>query len=296
MTPELDRDDRIHAFLLGTMSELERVAFERELADDAALQQDVRAAQAVVVGILSAVPQVDPPEHLRAEVLERVAGSNGTRQTWGSVPAPENVQAARTHGTETALLRGVHQATRWPAPFSWPAWVAAAASIAVALGMATYAVRLRQDITSLQGRLDAATSRLADAESSVARMERAVTEAQSQTAVLAAPDLAQVALAGQPPAPDARARAFWSRSRGLVFTASQLPPLPSGRSYQLWVVTANERISAGVLALAADGRVLHIVQTPADMPTPVAMAVTLEPEGGVPQPTGAFYLLGTTGL
>lgn len=265
MIPPAERDERIDAYVQATLAPADRAAFERELLTDEALRQDVRDAQLVAWALLQAVPQVTPSAELRARVV-------------GAAPPAQ------------AVVR------QGPAPFAWPAWVAAAASIAVALGLGSYTVRLRQDLTALQARFDAATSRLAEAESSVARMERAVSEAQSQTAVLAAPDLAQVSLGGQPAAPDARARAFWSRSRGLVFTASQLPALPPGRSYQLWVVTANERISAGVLPAIDQGRVLHIVSTPADMPTPVAMAVTLEPEGGVPQPTGAFYLLGTTGL
>ena len=32
-----------------------------------------------------------------------------------------------------------------------------------------------------------------------------------------------------------------------------------------------------------------------DLPKPVAMAVTLEPEGGVPAPTGDKYLVGAAG-
>lgn len=282
MSAQDERDDRIDAYVLGTMAADERTAFERELRHDPALATDVRAVHSVAIGLLRAVPQVSPPVELRARVLRAATGYSAGESARDRVPPPG--------------LAAPHSEAPRHAPLAWPAWVAAAASIAVALGLGSYTVRLKQDVSALQARLDAATSRLADAESSVARMERVVSEAQSQTAVLSAPDLAQVALAGQPAAPDARARAFWSRSRGLVFTASQLPPLPSGRSYQLWVVTANARISAGVLALAGDGRVLHIVQTPADIPTPVAMAVTLEPEGGVPQPTGAFYLLGTTGL
>ena len=35
-----------------------------------------------------------------------------------------------------------------------------------------------------------------------------------------------------------------------------------------------------------------VFTTPPDWPKPVAMAVTLEPEGGVPSPTGEKYLVG----
>jgi hypothetical protein len=40
---------------------------------------------------------------------------------------------------------------------------------------------------------------------------------------------------------------------------------------------------------------MRLFITPPDIPAPVAVAVTLEPDGGVPAPTGSRYLLGTPG-
>ena len=152
-------------------------------------------------------------------------------------------------------------------PASSMSWLALAASLALAAALGGYASQLR-------GRVSGRESRLREA-------------------VLAAPDLARIDLAGQPAAPGATARAFWSRSRGLVFTASNLPKPPPGRAYQLWVLTAAPApISAGMLAPDADGRVTARFDTPPDLPRPVAMAVTLEPESGVPAPTGDKYLVG----
>lgn len=112
-------------------------------------------------------------------------------------------------------------------------------------------------------------------------------------AVLAAPDLARIDLAGQPAAPAASARALWSRTRGMVFTASNLPPLPAGRVYQVWVVAGPAPISAGLLMPDAAGGGTVFFNTPPDIPAPQAIAVTIEPAGGLPAPTGAFYLMGT---
>jgi anti-sigma-K factor RskA len=102
----------------------------------------------------------------------------------------------------------------------------------------------------------------------------------------------RVDLAGQPVAPRAVARAFWSRSRGLVFTASSLPPLPAGRTYQLWVVTAQAPVGAGLLKPEVDGGAHAVFMTPSDLAKPVAIALTIEPDGGVPAPTGDKYLVG----
>ena len=121
---------------------------------------------------------------------------------------------------------------------------------------------------------------------------RAAADAQTPLAILTAPDLQRIDLAGQPAAPRASARAFWSRSRGLVLTGANLPSLPPGRVYQLWFVTAQAPVSAGLLKPDETGRLTSVLDTPSDIPAPAALAVTIEPEGGSPGPTGAKYLVG----
>ena len=172
-------------------------------------------------------------------------------------------------------------------------WLAAAASLALAVALGAYAAMLRTRVGDLQVRLRQATLRADASERQVADARRTAADAQSEVAVLAAPDLARIDLAGQPAAPQASARAFWSRSRGLVFTASNLPAPPAGRTYQLWILTAQPApVSAGLLKPDANGRVNAVFETPADLPKPTAMAVTIEPDGGVPAPTGDKYLVG----
>jgi anti-sigma-K factor RskA len=118
---------------------------------------------------------------------------------------------------------------------------------------------------------------------------------QSAMGVLAAPDLVRIDLAGQGPAPQASARALWSRARGMVFTAANLPPLPAGRVYQVWVVTAQAPVSAGLLTPDPEGTGQSFFNTAPDIPPPAAVAVSIEPEGGVPAPTGEIYLVGKPG-
>jgi anti-sigma-K factor RskA len=150
-------------------------------------------------------------------------------------------------------------------------WLPLAAAMVIAVGAAVYVVRLQRQLGELQAQFD---------------------QAQATTAVLAAPDLARIDLQGQSVAPGARARALWSRSRGLVFTAANLPPAPTGKTYQVWVVTAQAPISAGLLTPDSSGLGTQYYVTPPDIAPPVAVAVTLEPAGGVPAPTGERYLVG----
>lgn len=226
-------------------------------AHDEDLDPDIAQALA------QSVEQVDPPAALRDRVLGSVGASSVTR--------------AKATATTAAVF---------------PSWLAAAALLAIAAGLSVYSLQLRSRITTLERELRDAILRADASNTQLAEVRRTAADAQSSVAVLTAPDTARIELAGQTVAPQASGRVFWSRSRGLVFTASNLPALPAGRTYQLWVVTAQVPVSAGLLKPDANGSVNIVFNPPANIPSATAMAVTIEPEGGVSAPTGAMYLVG----
>jgi len=152
---------------------------------------------------------------------------------------------------------------------------------------------MQRRVSTLEAQLRQALTQVATADRLTAEARDVAFRAQSAMGVFAAPDVARIDLAGEAIAARARARALWSRDRGMVFTVSNLPPLPAGRVYQVWVVTAQAPVSAGLLTPDASGGGSVYFETPVDILPPVAVAVTLEPAGGVPAPTGARYLIGT---
>jgi anti-sigma-K factor RskA len=246
--------DRTAAYVLGALDPADRLAFEAHVAECTICAAEVRSFAPVAGWLAHAAPATAAPH---AQVRDRLIHAISTRPSWSG------------------------------------SWFAAAASVLLAVALGGYAAQLRARVTGLESQLREATRRADASEGQVAEARRVAFSAQSQVAVLAAPDLTRIDLAGQPAAPRATARAFWSRSRGLVFTATNLPAPPAGRAYQLWVLTAQPApISAGMLAPDTSGRVTARFDAPPDLPRPVAMAVTLEPEGGVPAPTGDKYLVG----
>jgi len=83
-----------------------------------------------------------------------------------------------------------------------------------------------------------------------------------------------------------RGRVFVNPNRGLLLIAANLPPLDAGRTFELWVLPATGKPAPqGVFermpdATAVFARLAHIDNA-------AAIAVTIEPEGGSPQPTAA---------
>ena len=161
----------------------------------------------------------------------------------------------------------------------------------MAVGLGLSSVTERRHVIALEQQVRDATRQTGIANRQRDEVRQRASENQAVVIVLNASDLVRVDLAGQPVAPRAAARAFWSRSQGLVFTASSLPPLPAGRTYQLWIVTAAAPIGAGVLKPGVDGGAHAVFMTPSDLAKPIAIALTIEPEGGVPAPTGNSSLV-----
>lgn len=98
------------------------------------------------------------------------------------------------------------------------------------------------------------------------------------------------ALAGLEGAPDAGGTAFVDpRTRRAVFHAYGLPPAPAGKTYQLWWIAEGQPVSAGIFDIDETGSASLEIE--GDPPASLDLwAVTVEPAGGVPQPTGAMVL------
>ena len=74
--------------------------------------------------------------------------------------------------------------------------------------------------------------------------------------------------------------------------AQGLPATPEGKAYQLWFISGGQTPVPGKLFKTdADGNGLLEDQLPASANSSSVLAVTLEPQAGVPSPTGKMYLL-----
>lgn len=145
---------------------------------------------------------------------------------------------------------------------------------------------LRSRLQDAESRVAEALDRWRDAERRLEVATRDTDRVRVQFAAATAPDARTFTLKGQPVAPSAIGRAYLSRSRGLLLTASNLPTLPPGRTYQLWYLTRSTPVSAGLVQPDARGSAtVQFSDVPAGI-VPVGLAMSNEPDGGVPAPTG----------
>jgi anti-sigma-K factor RskA len=111
---------------------------------------------------------------------------------------------------------------------------------------------------------------------------------------LTASDAMRVTLVAAKTPPQPQGKAIYVRDRSsLIFLASNLPPLPAQKAYELWLIpTEGAPIAAGVFKPDAHGSAT-VINPP--LPAGVqakAFAITIEPEAGSSTPTMPIVMLG----
>jgi hypothetical protein len=104
-------------------------------------------------------------------------------------------------------------------------------------------------------------------------------------AILNGPDTTEASFGGSQPQPP-KGKVFVNPLQGVLLMASNLPPARSGKIYEMWIIPKGGKpVPAGLFQSAMEGTALYVRRGPVDVNTTGAVAVTLENEGGAPQPT-----------
>lgn len=168
-----------------------------------------------------------------------------------------------------------------PAPEPWPASRAPltiAAALAFGLGLALFYM----------------TAQNAGQKRHAALLQRQLDEQRAVQEMIADPAARTVALAGLPAAPGAGGRVLWStQKKKALLMASGLGPAPAGKVYEVWVIAGAAPVPSGLFHVDASGRATVDLPWRAETESVKTFAVTVEPEGGTPAPTGAMVLAGS---
>lgn len=257
---ERDVETLAALYAVGALDDDERAEFEARLAaGDPACIEALRAHEDTLARLAMEDPPVIPPAHVKAQLLERIAASAATPRR-----APARVPSGWWRGAAIAVAAGIAGA--------WLAGGYVAARYEIRLG------QMARETTALHGQLRRAETTLAQ---QVALYRGAVD-------LLRDPATRVVELRGQGAAAAAAGRViFHEKSGGHVFVAN-LPPAPAGKAYEVWTISGPTPQAAGVFQTTSDGRGHHAI-APDTGPVKV-FAITLEPAGGVPAPTGPMVL------
>lgn len=263
------------------------------------LQQELASLRGAGDALASAVAPAPLPADRKRAMRDRLlaraaAGSQGDATASGDSRAP--VVAAPVSPTPTLRLESrdpqvapIIREVQVPARLSIIQRVSPFLAIAASVMFVLSVTRLRD---ALQERNDAQIA-LKEATATTTALASKLAVTDSLVAAMSGANVRVVELAStQKLAPGAKM--FWDRlANRWTLVTHDLKAVPEGRTYQLWLVTAKaEKISAGTFNTDDRGRA--VVQATyalaeADL---AAIAITEEPTGGSPQPTGTILVAG----
>ncbi len=252
-----DLQEQASLYAAGAMAESQRREYARHLEEDqcAVCLSEVNELQTAVSMLAFSTPSRSPSPTVRERLREQARSVN-------------SVSSIRS---------------RSPLRRFWVDLIAGAAAV----GALVFALAVTRANTELRRLADSLNSR-------IAQLEIQLSQSRTSLISLTSPEVRIVDLRGQRGNDRARGRIFWDQSkRKWFFYVRDLPQLPADKSYQLWFVPASGNpISAVVFNTESDGSTERQIDVPEAVVILKAAAVTTEPAGGMPQPTGQFALLG----
>lgn len=133
-------------------------------------------------------------------------------------------------------------------------------------------------------------NQLAQREQETAGLRKTLAQRDEMLTFLRSPNVKVISLAGLERAKESGALLLFDPdSKKAFFYAFNMPPLPPGKTYQLWAIL-DKPVSAGTFTTDVGQKGRMVIKTLPAFTATTRFAVSLEPEGGRPQPTGDIYL------
>ncbi|MFZ3218012.1 MAG: anti-sigma factor [Candidatus Acidiferrales bacterium] len=257
------RPEDLDLYALGALDPSERQAVEAHVAACTECAAQLAEARGRMALLALAAPRVEPSPGVKERLLRQIV--------------------ATAEGPGGSRLRVQPE----PEPSIFARWWGVLAPFTAAFALATLLLWLHNDQLNRQ---------LAGLRGTIQRQQQELTETRHQADLMAARETVVVPLWAQkgvaPPEAQGHARVLYNAREGMMTYDGWLPPAPPEKSYQLWLVPMNGApISAGVLN-PKNGEMSHMMMKLPEGVTAKEFAVTLEPAGGMPHPTGPMVLVG----
>lgn len=253
----------LESYVFGTLDDAERAAVEAHLrAGCAECSSRLRDVSELSVHLARAVPQAAPPARVKERLFDRVR---------------------TTHHPGKAVNRGRVRL----------AWSVAAVASVAALGFAWQGITLQREL-AVTNRLLASTI----ADTGRLRTEisqyRAEVEKYKDAMMLGEPGVRFVSLDPMEGPRDVFGSVVTKpdKSAGMLYVY-RFPMAPEGKEYQLWGLRDGlPPVSLGMFSVHPDGTAMLNMKSIPESTHIVGFSVTIEPKGGMPQPTGMLYVKG----
>ncbi len=279
----MDREQFIQQsseYALGALHEDELREFETYLSRASEQELEILSELTSTASLLPlSLQRKTPSPHVKQQLMQKISLSARAHE-------------AAKNRTET-LSSVAPSRTR-----NWIPW-GIAALLAMAAGFSLFVFKLMGTIDRQNIQLVTVEEQKQELQTRLVALKDELTRRDEQMKVLSAKHIHITVMDGLKAMPVAYGKIIWDpEKRSAILHVSHLPAVPTDKDYQLWVIKNKKPISAGVFAVHDnDANFFKIENLAAVNPKEInAFAVTLEPKGGMPQPTGDMYMMGAPKL
>lgn len=272
--------DSFLQYALGTLEGSERETIRAHLGEGCPKCLGRLAEAEAILSLLPlSLPQTSAPASARAQVLKIAQGSHRSQ--------PGNTTNSAQTGPSERRAKG-NRARLWIGPALWGAGVAACIGGLIAINGIMY---YKKSIDKLNDKLVRTDVEMRQLQGTI---KEAGKEAGQVNRLVGSPSVQVVTLKGTQPQPLAGGRLLWDgATKSVRFYGVNLKNLSAAQTYELWLINDQQRkIPVGTFVVDAGGQGSFSGQISVNPGVIVATAVTDEPVGGVPQPTGTIQLVG----
>lgn len=307
--PHEEARNALEALALDALDASERAAVMAHVDSCAVCRYELTALENAAAQLAYAVRPVPMPDaqrdRVRGRLMSRVSGARL------EAPRESDVSGRIAHHRPTAELEAELEA-HGEKPFhilipnaghepphrdlvnfstsrGW--WFAAAASLVAAISLVSL-YQMTKERDALRSAFQVVAVDRSGSRQQLDSLRNSIATRDRTIANLTGPDVAVMTLTSAGGAAPS-ARMFWNPSENAwTFVAHNLPKPAPGRAYQLWLMTAKEKISAGMFMPGANGDAMMQATYALPRNALSAVAVTDEPEAGSAQPTTTPVIVG----
>lgn len=178
-----------------------------------------------------------------------------------------------------------------------PIWLGLGSAVAAILiiSLFTYSSSLNNTVEQQQAKISNLETLIIEKDSELALLQEEFASQSEMLAFLENPEVVIINLVKTEPNLKAVGRVLWNPGDDeALFYGINLPEVPEGKTYQLWAIAGEKPESLGVFNVDDRGNNVHLIKSLSNFGDIGTFAVSLEPAGGVPLPTGKIYLAGET--
>jgi len=257
-------DPRIEELLpfyaLDALNDEERELVESYLAEHPEAREEVNDLRSGASALPYGIPPVEPPRQVKESLMARVNADAKTRAR------------SRERASRPSFLSFLNRMNGENILRTFTLGIATLAIVWIMI-LNTKISRLQSEISGLHNTLAAQSNSL---EQIIANLPKSPPS-----------NVITVSLKGTDVQPRAHGQLIADpKEQSAVLVISGLPKLEANKTYQVWLIEGDKPVSAGLLTVDENGQGVVIVTSEEAISSFKALAISIEPEGGSPQPTG----------